>query len=97
MAKLWSAASLVPKRNPAAVGPMSVYYFDVLADRLGAPVAGDELMQYETLNLVDGRRSAREIRTILAANYGDVTVEDVVAYLRALEKAGVVTIEGRSP
>jgi aminopeptidase YwaD len=86
------AASLVPKRNPAVVGPMSVYYFDYLEDRLGAPVPGDGLVQYETLNLVDGRRSVRDIRVALNAAYGSVSVDDVLAYLRALEKAGVVTL-----
>lgn len=83
---------LVPKRVPAVVGPMSVYYYDYLEDRLGARVPGDGLVQYETLNLVDGKRTIREIRNILTAAYGPVEVEDVVAYLRALEKAGVVTL-----
>jgi hypothetical protein len=84
------AASLVPKRNPAVVGPMSVYYYDHLEDKLGAPVPGDGLVQFETLNLVDGRRTVREIRTILNAAYGGVGVDAVLDYLRALEKAGVV-------
>jgi hypothetical protein len=87
------AAKIVPKRVASVAGPMSVYYFDYVADKLGAPAEGDELVHYETLNLVDGRRSAREIATILRASYGAVTSDDVLAYLRTLEKAGVVTLE----
>ncbi len=91
------AASLVPKRNPAVVGGMSVYYYDYLEDKLGSPAPGSGLVQYETLNLVDGRRSARQIQTILSANYGEVRIEEVVDYLRTLERAGVVTLGANSP
>jgi aminopeptidase YwaD len=86
------AASLVPKRNPAVVGPMNVYYYDYLADKLGAPVPGNGLVQYEVLNMVDGRRSVLDIRTALNAAYGSVSVEEVLTYLRTLEKAGVVIL-----
>lgn len=89
------AASMIPKRNPAVVGNMQVYYYDVLADRTGDSPPGNGLIQYEILNLVDGSRSARRIRTILHATYGSVSIDDVVGYLRALEKAGVVTLETR--
>jgi hypothetical protein len=87
------AASLIPTRAASAIGPMSVYYYDYVADTLGTPAPGDELIHYETLNLVDGRRSAAAIATILRANYGSTsTTSEVVAYLRTLERAGVVTI-----
>ena len=88
-----AGASLVPKRSPSVVGPMSVYYYDYLEDKLGASPPGDGRIQYETLNLVDGKRSVREIRNILAAAYGSVEVESVLEYLRVLEKAGVVKLE----
>ncbi len=84
--------SLVPSRNAAVAGPMSVYYFDYVADKLGTPAPGDELINYEILNLVDGKRSVRAISTIIRANYGATPREDVLAYLRLLEKAGVVTL-----
>jgi len=87
------AAGLVPVRSPSVVGPMSVYYFDYLADKLGAPVDGNELVQYETLNLVDGKRSVRDIQVVLNAAYGSVGTDEVLAYIRALEKAGVVTVQ----
>jgi hypothetical protein len=87
-------ASLVPRRT-AVVGGMQVYYYDYILDHLGAPAPGDELVQYETLNLVDGRRSTREIITILSSAYRPVKDDDVVSYLRVLERAGVVTIGTR--
>jgi len=86
------AASIVPVRNPAVVGPMSVYYYDYLEEKLGSPMPGDGLMQYEVLNLADGRRTARQIRTAINAAYGSASMDDVMAYLRALERAGVVTL-----
>jgi pimeloyl-ACP methyl ester carboxylesterase len=89
------AARVVPKRDAALVGPMSVYYGDHLLDRLGASPPGDALLHYETLNLVDGRRSAREIRDILSASYGPVASRDVLDYLKVLAKAGVLTLGGR--
>ncbi len=86
-------ASLIPKRSASVVGPMGVYYFDYLEETLGSSPPGDGRIQYETLNLVDGKRSIREIRNILAGAYGPVDVSSVIEYLRALEKAGVVKLE----
>ena len=88
----------VPERR--VTGPMNVYYYDYVADRaspsdlrvverLGAREGGDIVM-YEILNLVDGKRSVQAIRDYIAAAYGPVPVEDVVDYLRMLEKIGVV-------
>lgn len=88
----------VPERR--VTGPMSVYYYDYVADRassddlriverLGARASGDILM-YEILNLVDGKRSVQAIRDYIAAAYGPVPVEDVRDYLRLLERIGVV-------
>jgi hypothetical protein len=88
------------ERVPAVTGPMSVFgynYFDDhyhgVAPRLrtyqGQRGAGDEYA-YEILNLVDGKRTAREIRDVVSAEYGPVPLGLVVEYLRALEMAGVV-------
>lgn len=38
----------------------------------------------------EGKRNAQEIRDAVSAEYGPVTVQMVVEYLRALEKIGVV-------
>jgi aminopeptidase YwaD len=90
----------VPARR--VTGPMNVYYYDYVADRastddrrivdrIGARDRGDIVM-YEILNLVDGKRTVQEIRDYVAAAYGPIPVEDVADYLRLLEKIGVVKL-----
>jgi aminopeptidase YwaD len=84
-------------------GPMNVYYYDYVAaraseedlrivERIGAKPGG-EILLYEILNLVDGRRSIQAIRDYLTAAYGTVPIEEVSDYLRLLDKIGVVKIE----
>jgi aminopeptidase YwaD len=92
----------IPVRK--VLGPMRVYYYDYVAERAnGEDVRvtekfnarpGGELMMYEILNLVDGKRSIQSIRDYLAARYWPIAVEDVSDYLRLLEKVGVVRFEG---
>jgi hypothetical protein len=94
--------ALVFRRRPEPRGPMSVFGYHYLAARLGAaahaalalhavrPRWGGGDYAYETLNLVDGRRSAQEIRDALSAIYGPLPLAAVVEYLRALQSAGVV-------
>jgi aminopeptidase YwaD len=91
----------IPTRKVS--GPMNVYYYDYVADR----ASGDdlrvierinskpngEIIPYEILNLVDGKRSIQAIRDYITAAYGPVAIEDVSDYLRLLEKIGVVKIE----
>lgn len=94
----------VPARK--VTGPMRVYYYDYISDhangadtsiveRIGARPSG-EVILYEILNLVDGKRSVQEIRDYLSAAYGAVAVEDVSDYLTLLEKIGVVTLGARN-
>ena len=45
---------------------------------------------YEALNLADGRHSARQITTELAAEYGSIPEELVLEYLQALKRIGLV-------
>jgi hypothetical protein len=95
-----AAYDRVPERK--VIGPMNIYYYDYVADRASADDmkivgrvksrANGEVIAYEILNLVDGKRTIREIRDYLAVAYGDVLIEDVVDYLRVLEKIGVVRI-----
>jgi hypothetical protein len=47
---------------------------------------------YEVLNLVNGRRTAQEIRDAVSATYGPIPLDAVVEYLRALESIGVIRI-----
>jgi hypothetical protein len=95
-------ANRIPARR--VKGPMNVYYYDYLAahagpedlrvvERINAKPKGDILL-YEILNLVDGRRSMQAIRDYLTAAYGVISIEEVADYLRLLEKVGVVKIEG---
>jgi predicted AAA+ superfamily ATPase len=81
---------------------MSVYYYNYVeerangdlraVERISALPQGDIIL-YEILNLVDGKRSVQAIRDYLAAAYGPISVEDVADYLRLLEKIGVVRTE----
>ena len=90
----------VPARK--VTGPMSVYYYNYVeerangdlraVERISAMPQGDIIL-YEILNLVDGKRSIQAIRDYLAAAYGPIAVEDVADYLRLLEKIGVVRTE----
>jgi aminopeptidase YwaD len=94
------AAALVYRRNPALKGPMGVFGYDyfeahhrgpdpVLREAESAEAeAGD--YAYEALNLVDGRRTVRDIRDDLAAIYGPIPLEAVADYLRALESIGAI-------
>lgn len=93
--------SRVPARR--VVGPMNVYYYDYVAERASGDdlqvverfnkISNGEIVLYEILNLVDGKRSIQVIRDYIAAAYGPVLIEDVSDYLRLLEKIGVVKIE----
>jgi hypothetical protein len=98
-----STAGVVYVRNAEPKGPMSVFGYDYLVDRLGAEQAaalalpnhaglrgGGGEYTIEALNFVDGRRSVREIRDALAAEFGPVPLEHVAAYLEALETIKVI-------
>jgi hypothetical protein len=92
----------IPVRKVA--GPMSVYYYDYIGERAGGDdlrvierinaKPGGEIILYEILNLVDGKRSIQAIRDYVAAAYGPVAIEVVADYLRLLEKIGVVKFVG---
>jgi hypothetical protein len=92
----------VYRRNPDLKGPMDGFGYSWLDDHLKkAGIARPALLDrepvwdgpsfgYETLNLVDGKRSVGEIRDVLAATIGPAPVEEVAAYLAVLERLGVV-------
>ncbi|MGI9044704.1 MAG: hypothetical protein ACR2GK_11355, partial [Gemmatimonadaceae bacterium] len=96
-------SALVFARNPELRGPMSVFGYDYLIDKLGAGRAGAlKLMgysglrgsggeyAYEVLNLAGSGRRAIDIRNDVSAIYGPVPIEYVVEFLLALETIGVV-------
>ncbi|MBV8687838.1 MAG: M28 family peptidase [Alphaproteobacteria bacterium] len=90
------------RRNPDLKGPMDGFGYSWLDDHLkqaGLPKpallareTGEDgpSFGYETLNLVDGRRSVQEIRDALAATVAPVPLEEVAAYLATLERLGVI-------
>lgn len=90
-------------RNAEPKGPMTVFGYDYLVDHLGAEKAvalalpdyaglrsGGGEYAIEALNFVDGRRSVRDIRDALSAEFGPVPLEHVAAYLEALEGIKVI-------
>ena len=90
----------VPVRNPEVRGPLGVYYYDHLSEVLGPDAEvetalgrrdGGEVLTWETLNLVDGRRSVQEIRDVLTGRYEPVPVTEVGEYLDLLARAHVVS------
>jgi aminopeptidase YwaD len=87
------------------LGPMSVFGYDYLTDKLGAERArGLRLLRYiglrgsggdyayEVLNHARYPRRAIDIRNDVSAIYGPVPLDIVVEYLRALETIGVVRL-----
>lgn len=85
--------SRVPERSPDVQGPLNVYFYDYLTDKLGfdlPEVALGETAQFEVLNFTDGRRTIQEIRDAVSAELGPVPFEAVVDYLELLERAGAV-------
>ena len=87
----------------AVRGPMSVFGYDYLSDKLGAERAGKlRLLEfqglrgaggdyaYEVLNLARRGMNAADIRNTVSAIYGPVPMNLVVEYLQALTEARVV-------
>ncbi len=90
-------------RNPKVRGSLDAFGYDYLADHIGKEKSGKltlpafeglrgggEDYVYEALNLVDGKRTASEIRDALSAIYGPVPQEKVDGYLAALAEAGLI-------
>jgi aminopeptidase YwaD len=95
-------AATVYRRNPRLKGPMDGFGYSWLDDHLKQarlekpallarePMWDGPSFGYETLNLVDGRRTVQQIRDDLEATVGPAPVEEVAAYLAVLERLGVV-------
>jgi hypothetical protein len=89
----------VPVRNPEVRGPLGVYYYEHLSEALGpdaktttalAEREHGDVLAYETLNLVDGRRAVSDIRDVLSGRYEPVPVNEVAEYLALLARANVI-------
>jgi hypothetical protein len=93
------ADSRVPIRNPEVKGPLNVYYYDHLEEVLGGKGSADRLsrrengdvLAYEALNFVDGRRTVSDIRDLLSGRYEPVPLEEVAEYFERLVQAKVVS------
>lgn len=90
----------VPVRNPEVRGPLGVYYYDHLQEVLGVDAPRDvaltrrddgDVLAYEALNLVDGKRSISEIRDVLTGRYAPLPAGEVAQYLELLARAKVVS------
>ncbi|MEA3001601.1 MAG: aminopeptidase YwaD [Sphingomonadales bacterium] len=97
-----SPEAIVYRRKPEPKGPMSGFGYSWLDDHLkqaGLPRPAllaretdrdGPSFGYETLNLVDGRRSVQQIRDDLAATVAPAPVEEVAQYLAVLERLGLL-------
>lgn len=95
-------ASVVYSRNLNVKGPLSVFGYDYFFDHYdknkstpkiysfsGLKGSGGEY-SYEALNLVNGKRSALEIRNELSAEFGPIPFEVVIEYLEALRSINII-------
>jgi hypothetical protein len=102
-AQVTGDSALLFERVPSVKGPMSVFGYSYLDDKLGPEGVGKlRLLQYqgirgagsdyayEVLNLVNGKLLVAHIRNIVSAIYGPIPMELVLEYLQGLEQAGVV-------
>jgi hypothetical protein len=86
------------RRNPKVKGPMSAFGYDYFdAHYKGAPIKLNGAYQFEALNLVNGQRTAQEIRDALSAIYEPVALEEVVQFLEALASIGVILPSDSAP
>jgi aminopeptidase YwaD len=93
-----SACATCFRRNPQIKGPMSAFGYDYFdAHYKGERIRLSAEYRYEALNLVNGRRSAEEIRDMLSAIYEPVKLEDVRQYLDALASIGVILPSDTAP
>ncbi len=97
----------VPVRNAEIRGPLGVYYYDHFSEALAAKGVSDsslpkvpaldggnaEVLEYEALNLADGKRSVSEIRDVLSGRYSPVSLAFVAAHFERWARAGIVTLK----
>ena len=95
-------ANIVYTRNMDIKGPLSVFGYDYFFDHYdkskkapsiygfsGIRGSGGEY-SYETLNLVNGKRTALEIRNQLSAEFGPISFDVVIEYLEALKSINII-------
>ena len=87
------ASRIIPVRNPEFPGPIDSAYLSGILSKQDLELLGvfSGLQLYEIGAFIDGQRSSLEIRNAVSAECGPVPLEHVLAYLRFLEKGGLVT------
>ncbi len=101
--ELTAEEKVVYVRCPEPKGPMGVFGYDYLEDRIGkqkfAALAlnayegergGGAEYALEVLNLLDGTRNRHELRSALAGQFGVMDAGVLSEYLRALQDVGVI-------
>ncbi|MFT5216507.1 MAG: aminopeptidase YwaD [Glaciecola sp.] len=95
-------ANKVYSRNMNVKGPLSVFGYDYFFDHYDASKPTPKIYSYsglkgsggeysyETLNLVNGKRTALEIRNQLSAEFGPIPFEVVLEYLEALNSIDII-------
>lgn len=93
----------VYRRAAEPRGPMDGFGYSWFRDKTAGtpapallgrrPLWSEASYDYEALNLVDGRRTVRQIRDALSAIYGPVPVDDVAEYLETLRRIGILITE----
>jgi len=87
------AQSMVPVRNPAFAGPISMEYVEEKLEEIGRqyddPFTG--LQRYELGAFVDGKLNLLEISEAVSAECGPVALSDVIDYMNALESIGLIS------
>ena len=95
------AGAIIYKRNPDIKGPLSVFGYDYLADHYGVEKTSTLRLldfqgawgsdyAYEALNFVDGKRTTKDIRNALSAEFGPIPLDVVEEFLSALNSIKVV-------
>ena len=78
--------------------PMGLYLAAVLGTEPRPPVALEqrsEVLAYEALNLIDGKRTVGEIRDLISGRYAPVPLAEVTEWIDLLARAGVVRLRAR--
>jgi hypothetical protein len=87
-------SKIIPVRGEHFVCPLQT---DWLVEKLGESALEEIRLRgyssYEALNFADGQRSILDIANAVSAEFGPVRLEDVFAFFRLLERAGLVELE----
>jgi len=88
-----AAAEIIPWRIPGFPGPITLEYLIMKTSEadLEPFLQMSGLVLYEIGAFMDGKLSALDIRDAVSAEFRPVDVDKVVAYIRLLKRAGLVS------